>query len=444
MKKDIKRLPKGISFIIGNEIAERFSYYGMKVILFTFMTEYLLNSVGDKSIVQGNVANKWIHLFGMGVYFFPLIGAIISDIWWGKYKTIILLSIVYCLGHLALAIDETRTGLLLGLTMIAIGSGGIKPCVSAHVGDQFNLDNQDLLNKIFSFFYLSINIGAAISMLLTPYFLSKFGASVAFGIPGILMIIATILFFFGRNTFIQIEPTKDPKSYFKEIKEMLPTFKTLGLIYLFISIFWSLFDQTGSSFVKQANTASMIKEINIFGYQFEILPSQIQSMNPILILIFIPLFSFGIYPLWGKIAKRAILPLEKISIGLFVTVFSFLSLVIIQYQLDQGNVVHILWQFVPYFILTIAEIMVSITALEFSYTQAPLKMKSLIMSFYLLSASFGNAITAFINWFIVNEKGEVILSDVNYFVFFTLLMLIASILFIPIARKYQPKNFIRA
>lgn len=440
----MKKLPKGVYFIIGNEIAERFSYYGMKAILFTFMTEYLVNSLGDKSVVQSNIANQWIHLFGMGVYLFPLIGAIISDIWWGKYKTIILLSIVYCLGHLALALDETRTGLLLGLTMIAIGSGGIKPCVSAHVGDQFDSSNFDLLDKIFSFFYLSINIGAAISMLLTPYFLSEFGPSVAFGVPGLLMIIATILFFFGRNTFTQIEPTKDPRNYFKEIIEMLPILKTLGLIYLFISVFWSLFDQTGSSFIKQANTDLMIKKLNIFDYSIEILPSQIQSLNPILILIFVPLFSFIIYPLWEKIAKRTILPLEKISVGLFITVLSFLTLVFIQYQLDQGNTVHILWQFVPYFILTIAEVMVSVTALEFSYTQAPLKMKSLIMSFYLLSASFGNAITAFINWFIINEKGEVILSDVNYFMLFTILMFIASLLFIPVARKYQPKNFIRA
>lgn len=438
-------MPKGIPFIIGNEIAERFSYYGMKAILFTFMTEYILNASGNKELMHPNVANQWIHLFGMGVYFFPIIGAMISDIWWGKYKTIIILSIVYCLGHLALALDETRLGLSLGLTMIAIGSGGIKPCVSAHVGDQFDTSNQHLLDKIFSFFYLAINIGAAISMLLTPYFLSEFGPSVAFGVPGLLMIIATILFFFGRNIFHQIEPTNNPHEYFNDIIKMAPTLKKLGVIYLFlsVSVFWSLFDQTASSFIQQAKSDLMIKTIMIGGDSIEILPSQIQSLNPIMILVLVPLFTFLIYPVWDRVNEKKVTNLKKVSIGLFVMVVSFGSLTLIQYYMDQGQEVHILWQIIPYLILTIAEVMVSITALEFSYTQAPLKMKSLIMSLYMLSMSLGNLITAATNWAIVKENGEVIFTDMQYFGFFTLLMLISSLLFIPIARNYQPKSFIR-
>ena len=158
-----KNMPKGIPYIIGNELAERFSFYGMKCILIIFMTKYLMDTSGSLSPMNKEDATYWYHLFTSAVYLTPLLGAIIADAFFGKYKTILALSIVYCLGHLTLAMDETRLGLTLGLTLISIGAGGIKPCVSAHVGDQFGKTNSHLLEKIFSWFYLSINLGAFIS-----------------------------------------------------------------------------------------------------------------------------------------------------------------------------------------------------------------------------------------------------------------------------------------
>src|SRR5690606_15951878 len=98
-------------------------------------TTHLLSSSGTLDVMSEKEATQWFHLFVWGVYLTPLAGAILADRWLGKYRTIILLSLVYCAGHLALAIDTTRIGLLAGLTLIAIGSGGIKGCVSAHVGD---------------------------------------------------------------------------------------------------------------------------------------------------------------------------------------------------------------------------------------------------------------------------------------------------------------------
>lgn len=170
------KMPKGIPYIVGNEAAERFSYYGMKAILIVFMTQYLLMSEGT--------AITWIHTFGMAVYFLPLAGALLSDMFLGKYKTIMLLSIVYCLGHLVLALFENQEGLGWGLALIAIGSGGIKPTVGSHVGDQFTTKNGHLLEKAFGYFYLAINVGAFISALLTPWLLAAYGPHIAFGVPG--------------------------------------------------------------------------------------------------------------------------------------------------------------------------------------------------------------------------------------------------------------------
>lgn len=435
------KMPKGISYIIGNEAAERFSYYGMKAILTIFMTEYLLGSDGQLDPMDENESKIWYHLFGMSVYAFPLIGAILSDAIWGKYKTIIILSIVYCFGHLALAMDETRLGLSLGLTMIAIGSGGIKPCVSAHVGDQFDSSNQSLIERVFSYFYFAINLGAAFSSLLTPWLLQHYGPSLAFGIPGGLMLLATIVFWWGRDTYRSIPPSGSGfiKDFVKEggWKIML----NLCLLYLFISVFWSLFDQTGSSWVIQAKSILVIKELSFLGYSFTLLPSQIQAANPIMVMALIPVFTFVIYPLVGKVVE--VTPLRKISVGMFIAALSFAIIAWMQAQIDTGNEVSIFWQFLAYLVITIAEVMVSITCLEFSYKQAPNSMKSFIMAFYLLSVSLGNLIAALVNTLIRNEDGSTIWTGSDYFMFFTYLMLGTAIGFIVIAKLYKERTFIQ-
>src|SRR5580704_9475175 len=131
---NFSRMPPGVPYIVGNEAAERFSFYGMRSILSVFMTSYLMSASGKLAVMSDNEATGWFHEFVFGVYFLPIFGAIISDGLLGKYRTILSLSVVYCLGHFALALNDTRMGLFLGLLPIAIGSGGIKPCVSAHLG----------------------------------------------------------------------------------------------------------------------------------------------------------------------------------------------------------------------------------------------------------------------------------------------------------------------
>src|SRR5206468_9135290 len=196
------KMPPGIPFIVGNEAAERFSFYGMNSILVVFMTTYLRDADGNLALMTDTQANTWFHTFGFYLYVLPFLGAFLADAVLGKYRTVLYLSIVYCLGHLALAIDHTRVGLVIGLGLIALGAGGIKPCVSANVGDQFGASNQHLLPRVFSWFYFSINCGSAFSTLLIPELLERSGPAVAFGVPGIAMFIATVVFWFGRRRFV--------------------------------------------------------------------------------------------------------------------------------------------------------------------------------------------------------------------------------------------------
>jgi POT family proton-dependent oligopeptide transporter len=434
------KMPPGIPYIIGNELAERFSYYGMKAILVVFMTQYIMNSQGVITPMSDNEATAWFHYFSMANYFFPILGAIIADVYWGKYKTIILLSIVYCFGHLALAIDDTRLGLSIGLTLIAIGSGGIKPCVSAHVGDQFEEKNKNLLEKIFSIFYFSINTGAMLSTLLIPVLLDKFGPHVAFGVPGLLMLIATIVFYRGHKVFIAIPPV-GWKKYKEDVfsPQGKKAILNLSIMYLFIAVFWSLFDQTGSSWVLQSE--NMDRWVNLGFVRFELLASQIQAINPFLIIIFIPLFTYLVYPFINKFWKLT--ALRKISIGMFITAFSFAIIALAQVQIDGGATPSILYQFFAYVILTAAEVMVSITGLEFSYTQAPNSMKSFIMGLWLLSVSVGNLFTGLVNSFISVPAIAEALVGANYFCFFAGFMMVTSICFILYARNYKVESYMQ-
>lgn len=509
-------MPRGIPYIIGNEAAERFSFYGMKTILFVFMTKYLLDAQGNSAFMTETQAREAVAWFVASAYFFPVFGALLSDAVLGKYRTIIALSVVYCLGHLALALMDLPEAVLqatympkvwlgMGLFLVAVGSGGIKPCVSAHVGDQFGESNKHLLEKIFGWFYFAINFGSFFSTLLTPWLLKHHGPGWAFGVPGILMALATFAFWSGRRKFVHVPPAG--VSYLRRTftGEGLGVLLKLAPIYLFIAVFWSLYDQTGSAWVEQAQQMDR----HFLGVDW--LESQVQAVNPLLILVFIPLFAFVIYPVINRVFPLN--PMRKIGLGLFLTVIAFCVSAGIQEEIGKvksafaeqirpafvagqvdlqatiqslkvageqddaarieklgtdgepeqrlqllagGGIVmvkdgsamraqwpNIGWQILAYLIITAAEVLVSITALEFSYTQAPAHMKSLVMSLYLLSVSAGNAFTALVNRFTMDASGNSTLQGADYYWFFTKLMFGMAVVFVFVGRFYNPREYLQ-
>lgn len=430
-----KTMPPGIPYILTNEAAERFSFYGSRCILVFFMTHLLMNTSGQPAPMTAEQSKTWFHLFVSAVYFTPLLGALISDVWLSKYKTIFHFSIFYCFGFLALAINHTQVGLAAGLILIAIGSGVIKPCVSANVGDQFGQTNKHLINKVYHWFYFSVNLGAFISNLLIPELLDRYGATVAFGVPCAFMILATIAFWLGRQKFVHI-----PRGGTEFVKECfswegIKAIIKLCIIYVFVAPFWALFDQMDSAWMLQAEKMNR----NWLGHEW--LPTQIVALNPLLILILIPVFSYVIYPAINKIFPLT--ELRKIGLGLLLAACPFVVSSLIETGIVAGGTPSIGWMFLAYALLTSAEIMVSITCLDFSYTQAPKKMKSFIMAAFLLSISLGNFFTAAVNVFIQNEDGTSKLPGASYYWFFAKVMLITAILFIPVAKLYPVKEYIQ-
>ena len=455
----IDRMPPGIPYIIGNEAAERFSYYGMRAVLTVFMTKHLLDAAGQPATMGEEEAKYWFHTFSMAVYFFPILGAIVSDWLWGKYPTILGLSVVYCAGHAILALLDLpvllapaespispRTILWLGLAFIAVGAGGIKPCVSAHVGDQFGEQNQHLLSRVFSWFYFSINLGATASSLLTPILLAEFGPGWAFGIPGVLMGVATLMFWMGRNVFVHIPP--GGSRFFGETFSPAGIRAVMNLIplYVFVAMFWALFDQTGSAWVLQAEHMNRGIPLGwLLGNDFvwTVSPSQLQAINPIAVMALIPVFAYIVYPQASKFVT--VTPLRKIGTGLFVTTLAFALCGWIETEISAGRAPHIIWQGAAYIVITMAEILVSITALEFSYTQAPPKMKSFIMGLYLLSVTLGNLFTAQVNGWIGRQKeaGVEHLQGANYYWFFTGVMFGTAAVFVLVAGRYRGQMYLQ-
>ena len=216
-----ERMPRQIPYIIGNEACERFSFYGMRNILTTFLVASLLAYLPESE--RPGAAKDVFHEFVIGVYFFPLLGGWLADRYFGKYNTVLWFSIVYCIGQFMLAaFTDNRYGFYAGLFLIAFGSGGIKPLVASFMGDQFDQSNKRLAKLAFDAFYWIINFGSLFASLLMPIFLRSYGPVVAFAIPGVLMAVATFVFWLGRKQYVMVPPSPaNPHSFLQVSKTAL-------------------------------------------------------------------------------------------------------------------------------------------------------------------------------------------------------------------------------
>ena len=438
-------MPPGIPYIVGNEAAERFSFYGMKAILTVFMTQYLVDAAGAPDPMGDEAAKGAYHLFTAAAYVAPVLGALLSDVLWGKYRTILYLSVGYCAGHAALALGDTQAGraaleprhwLLLGMALIAIGAGGIKPCVSAHVGDQFGARNQHLIPRAFGWFYFSINTGATASFLLTPVLLERYGGAVAFGVPGVLMAAAWVVFWAGRRRFVHVPPSGWHDFWNETLgHEGRRAVRQLLIVFIMLAPFWALFDQTGSSWVLQAEAMDR----RFLGIHW--LSSQLGAVNPLLVLVLVPFFTYGLYPWLDRFVT--VTPLRRIGAGFLFAVAAFAVTAWVQMRLDTGGQPSIAWQLLAYLLLTAGEVLVSVTALEFAYTQAPRRSKSVVMAVYLASIALGNAFTSAVNFLMVDAQGANRLAGAAYFWFFAAVMLLTFLLFIPVARLYRGRAMLQ-
>ncbi len=412
--------------------------------------------------------------------------------------------------------------LYVGLALIAFGSGGIKPCVSAFMGDQFKPEQSHLLQKAYGAFYWSINIGSFFSFLVIPWIKDRHGYSLAFGVPGIFMAIATFIFWLGTKHYVRVPPSRETKNagFFKVFfaavgagpaysKTALvnlsatlglpalaivlmtcltfsgegPLMKALGwtsfgciglwyllvlglsllgktqmpdafwrkaavrhnekeidsarsltpilFVFALIPVFWSLFDQTNSTWVLQGEKMVPTKFLGL-----DIGAEQMQSMNPLIVMILVPVFTLGVYPRIGKFAS----PLKRMSYGMFLAAASYLVVAALQTRIEAGAQLSVLWQTAPYIILTAGEVLLSTTGLEFAFREAAPEMKSIIMSFWLLTMAFGDLLIVLVTKFFASANSHAESVSANRFLLYAGLTFVVAIIFSAVAAFYQYRD----
>ncbi|XP_041374946.1 solute carrier family 15 member 2-like isoform X2 [Gigantopelta aegis] len=356
--------PASIYFILGTEFCERFCYYGLRAILVLYLTNWLGFSQNDGVAL--------FHVTSMLAYFSPILGAIIADGYIGRYRTIMYLSIVYCIGNVILALTalppKEKIGPIIGLMVIGLGTGGIKPCVSAFGGDQFPTEKEKERTTFFSAFYFIINLGSVLSTFITPvlradvHCLEDTCYPLAFGIPGALMFIAVVIFVAGKKMYKVVPPkgniigkvvmciwcgmtrklfsSRERRDHWldhaddKYEQNFIDDVKILcRVLFLFfpLPVFWALFDQQGSRWTLQAE--HMDGNMGSLG---RMKPDQMQVLNPLLILFLIPVFEHIVYPLLDrcKIPHR---PLQRMTVGMIIGALSFIVAGMVQIKLDTNK-----------------------------------------------------------------------------------------------------------
>jgi proton-dependent oligopeptide transporter, POT family len=492
-------IPRQIRYIIGNEGCERFSFYGMRNILTVFLVSSLLLYLPEAERARG--AKDVFHTFVIGVYFFPLLGGWLADRFFGKYNTVLWLSLVYCVGQACLAMFVTnRLAFYIGLGLIALGSGGIKPCVAAFVGDQFDQTNKHRAKVVFDAFYWIINFGSFFASLLMPLFLRHLGPEVAFGVPGVLMFISTAIFWLGRKQYVMVPPAPaNPHSFLRVSRSaitsglrgqlfagvaiaiaigsflLMPKFgfviaaclALVGLIAFGGLGVWLQLDSVRDKHPAEAidGVRSVLRVLVLFGLVtpfwslfdqkastwvlqandmtkptwFQ--PAQMQALNPALVMLLIPFNNLVLYPALRRFGYE-LTALRRMTAGIAFAGLSWIVVGAMQLVLDDGNTFTITWQVLPYVFLTFGEVLVAATGLEFAYSQAPLSMKGAIMAFWNLSVTIGNLWVLVANAGVQNAQVTKFVASTGFGVtafqmfFFAVFAFAAALAFGLVARTY--------
>lgn len=397
--------PTGFWFIFWGEFAERCSYYGMRAILATYMVDRLGMSKED--------GGTYVSLFIAACYFLPLVGGFVADNFFGKYNTIVFFSLPYILGHFILGIEE-RLYMFIALGFLAMGSGVIKPNISTLMGltyDQYRPGQDQLRSNAFSIFYMSINIGAALSQIMVPWIRTRFESYfLAFLFPALLMVLAFIAFAVGKPFYAKEVISRTRRTPEERALQWVVVGQISGL-FLLVMFFWAIFDQSSHTWIYFAQT---YMDCTVFG--FEIDPEQVQALNPILIVLFLPFMAI----LWTYLDSKGIRvrPTSKMILGFILTAGCMGTMAVAGYSTGQaekrdmvkdGKVVmdekgqakqvdfcpperkvNVIWQMLAYLLITVAEILISVTGLELAFVAAPKSMKSFVTSLWLLTVGLAN------------------------------------------------------
>jgi len=407
--------PIGFWFFFWGEFAERASYYGMRTIL----TLYLTTAVGLAATEAGPIQYR----FKAAVYFLPLLGGFVADRFFGKYWTIVGFAIPYVAGHFILGIPD-RMAVFIALALLAGGSGVIKPNISTLMGrtyDEQRPGQEKLLSSAFLWFYFSINIGSLISTFALPAIRDYYAGpnpeprspqlqhayALAFQFPAWLMVASLAIFAAGKPFYAKDKRVRRQTSP-EERAERWRTLAKLGGIFTLIIFFWIPYEHNDTIwvwFIRDYVRLPYIPGGALFGWPKEahrIAPDQVQSLNPLFVLIFAPLFVW----FFRKVDPngRVFTAFNRMLLGFFAAALSsglmFAAGALAassptapqDFVIPEAQKISVLWPAAAYITLTLAEVLIYGTGLELSYTAAPQSMKGFITGCFLATIGIADLV----------------------------------------------------
>jgi POT family proton-dependent oligopeptide transporter len=432
--------PKGLFTLFFTEFWERFSYYGMRAILVYYM--YYEVSKGGLGLDE-TLALSIMSIYGSLVYMSGIIGGWLADRIFGTSKAVFYGGILIMFGHIVLAIPGSLAMFFVSMVLIVLGTGLLKPNVSSVVGEIYS-EEDNRRDAGFSIFYMGINLGAFISPLIVGEVGMKHNFHLGFAIAAVGMLAGLVVFMLTRKknlglagTFVANPLSGDerkkvytrfaiaavilailiavgiptgyltfdsfialvgllgigiPIAYFVTMYRSSKTTEVersriIAYIPLFIAsvMFWAIQEQ-GATIL--ANYADKRTQLQFAG--FNISPAWFQSLNPLFIIVFAPVFAW----LWVKLGKRQPTIPQKFSLGLLFAGLSFLVILLPAYFGGTDSLVNPLWLVLSYFIVVLGELCLSPVGLSATTKLAPAAFSAQTMSLWFLSNAAAQAINA--------------------------------------------------
>ncbi len=378
--------PRGLSTLFFTEMWERFSFYGLKALLILFMTAAATQGgLGFTDQRAGNV----IGWYGFGVYASAIFGGLAADKVFGQYRSVLLGGIIIALGHFSMAVPTVPT-FYLGLCLIIVGTGLLKPNASTMVGALY--DAEDARRDAgFSIFYVGINVGAFVAPLVVGTLGQNVNWHVGFACAGVGMIIGLIQYVAGKPRLMpalerlgqsDTHAARSAEPWWRFQRDEWGRVAAIAVLFVFSSIFWGAFEQASSSLNLFADR---LTRNTAFGYNF---PSTwYQSLNSMFMI-------FGLAPLiggiWVRMGDRQPSSPVKFSLGLLFVGLGFALIVPAAMMTQQGIKVSPWWLIGLYFLHTIGELCLSPVGLSMVTKLAPARIVGFMMGWWFLSIAVGN------------------------------------------------------
>jgi POT family proton-dependent oligopeptide transporter len=373
--------PRGLSTLFFTEMWERFSYYGMRGFLTLYMTKALFFSDRQTGIAYGNYTSA--------VWITPILGGLIADRWLGQYRSVLYGGIIIALGHFTLAF-RALPFFYAGLTLIVLGTGLLKPNVSALVGSLYE-PGDERRDAGFSIFYMGINLGAFLGPIVAGRIAEGVDWHLGFACAGVGMVFGLIQYVLGRHRLQPgierlalrpkaatalgaVQPGRLSSDDWRRIAAVL-------VLFLFASLFWGAYEQAGSTLTLFAD-----RYVNLDFLGIKLYASYFASIQAGFVILLSPFFAW----LWIKLGPRQPSSPAKFALALVFVGLAFIFLMPAGSLAQQGIKVSPLWWVGAYFIQELGELCLSPVGLSLVTKVAPVKLVSLLMGMFFLSNALGN------------------------------------------------------